>query len=207
MCRVMEAQCILPGDVQDPGARGGGCGIAFVSESRRRSRDEWRYYSGDNGSTKYSPLDQINKSNVANLKIAWRRPQVDREPAPRRDPVRLLNNFRSTPIMVDGVLYASNGVGLAEAFDPETGKTIWVQQPGVDGVATTDPIRGSANRGVAYWGEGAEARIITFRESLSLRAESENRRADPDLRQRTALSIWARTSARAAPGIAGTRCR
>jgi len=38
---------------------------------------EWRFYSGDNGSTKYSPLDQIDKSNVANLKIAWRRPQVD----------------------------------------------------------------------------------------------------------------------------------
>jgi glucose dehydrogenase len=123
---------------------------------------EWRFYSGDNASTKYSPLDQIDKSNVAALKIAWRRPQVDASllqgPA-----VRLLNNFRSTPIMVDGVLYASNGVGLAEAFDPATGKTMWVQQPGVDGAGPTDPIRGSANRGVAYWGEGAEARIITFR--------------------------------------------
>ena len=37
--------------------------------------------------------------------------------------------------MVDGVLYASNGVGLAEAFDPETGKTLWVQKPGEDGDA------------------------------------------------------------------------
>ena len=36
---------------------------------------EWRYYSGDNGSTKYSPLDQINKDNVASLNIAWRRPR------------------------------------------------------------------------------------------------------------------------------------
>lgn len=123
---------------------------------------QWRFYSGDNGSTKYSPLDQINKSNVASLKIAWRRPQVDASLL-RGAPVRLLNNFRSTPIMVDGVLYASNGVGLAEAFDPETGKTIWVQQPGVDGSGNTDPIRGSGNRGVAYWGEGAEARVITFR--------------------------------------------
>jgi glucose dehydrogenase len=122
---------------------------------------EWKYYSGDNAATKYSPLDQINKSNVASLKIAWRRPQVDASLL-KGAPVRLLNNFRSTPIMVGGVLYASNGVGLAEAFDPETGKTLWVQKPGSDGTGT-DPIRGSANRGVAYWGEGADARIITFR--------------------------------------------
>jgi quinoprotein glucose dehydrogenase len=117
---------------------------------------EWRFYSSDNGATKYSPLDQINKSNVSTLKIAWRRPQVDASVL-QGQTVRLLNNFRSTPIMVDGVLYASNGIGLAEAFDPETGRTLWVQKPGADG------MRGSANRGVAFWGEGADARVITFR--------------------------------------------
>jgi glucose dehydrogenase len=122
---------------------------------------EWKFYSGDNGSTKYSPLDQINKANVANLKIAWRRPQVDPSLL-QGATVRIFNNFRSTPIMVGGVLYASNGVGLAEAFDPETGNTLWVQKPGTDGTGT-DAIRGSANRGVAYWGEGGDARIITFR--------------------------------------------
>ena len=71
--------------------------------------------------------------------------------------LRLSNNFRSTPIMVNGVLYASNAVGLVEAFDPSTGKTLWLQKAGDDGQ------RGTSNRGVAYWGEGAEARIITFR--------------------------------------------
>jgi glucose dehydrogenase len=124
--------------------------------NRELSRVEWRYYSGDNAATKYSPLDQIDKTNVATLQIAWRRPQVDARLL-QGAPVRLLNNFRSTPIMVDGVLYASNGVGLAEAFDPETGRTLWVQKPDADG------MRGSANRGVAYWGQGADARIITFR--------------------------------------------
>jgi len=120
------------------------------------SRVEWRYYSGDNGSTKYSPVDQITKSNVGSLKIAWRRPQID--PALLKGAtVRIFNNFRSTPIMAGGVLYASNAVGLAEAFDPETGKTLWVQS------AAADDLRGTANRGVAYWGEGADARIITFR--------------------------------------------
>ena len=120
------------------------------------ARGEWRFYSGDNGARKYSPLDQIRPDNVGKLQIAWRRPHLDASLTTGAPP-RVSNNFRSTPLMVNGVLYASNAVGLAEAFDPATGKTLWVQQPGDDG------LRGTSNRGVAYWGEGAEARLITHR--------------------------------------------
>ena len=89
---------------------------------------EWRHYSGDNGSTKYSPLAQITKDNITRLRMAWRRPQLDPALLEQNPKLRPGNNFRSTPIMVGGVLYASNGVGLVEAFDPATGRTIWVQQ-------------------------------------------------------------------------------
>ena len=119
---------------------------------------EWRQYSGDNGSTKYSPLAQITKDNVARLRIAWRRSQVDPSLLEQNPKLRPGNNFRSTPIMVGGVLYASNGVGLVEAFDPATGRTIWVQQ-----VPESELPAGSANRGVAYWSQGANGRIVTFR--------------------------------------------
>src|SRR5262245_52584984 len=95
------------------------------------SDGQWRVYSGDNAATKYSPLDQINRANVRTLKVAWRRPQIPPDIA-LSTALRPNNNFRSTPIMVDGVLYASNGIGLAEAFDPATGATIWVQKPGAD---------------------------------------------------------------------------
>src|SRR5215510_13161386 len=95
---------------------------------------EWRFYSGDNGSKKYSPLDQINKDNVTRLKIAWRRPALSADFAAANPQIRPTNNFRATPIMVNGVLYASNAVGLAEAFDPETGKTLWTQQVPPEGV-------------------------------------------------------------------------
>src|SRR5688500_10533640 len=77
---------------------------------------EWRHYSGDNGSKKYAPLDQIDRTNVAKLRIAWRRPQVAAELVAANPKLRLSNNYRSTPIMVDGVLYATNAVGLVEAF-------------------------------------------------------------------------------------------
>jgi quinoprotein glucose dehydrogenase len=120
---------------------------------------EWRDYGGDKGFTKYSPLDQITSANVRNLRIAWRRPAVADELRAEDPNLRFGNAFRSTPLMVDGVLYASNGIGLVEAFDPGTGKTIWIQErtPG-------DQLRGGAMRGVAFWrGQGAGDRILSVR--------------------------------------------
>ena len=130
-------------------------GVVSILSARGVENGEWRNHSGDNGSTKYSPLTQINRVNVSRLAVAWRRPAVD--PAfVAANPMRFGNNFRSTPIMVGGVLYASNGLGFVEAFDPSTGKTVWVQK-----LAPAD-IVGGANRGVAYWGEGTDARVISY---------------------------------------------
>ena len=109
--------------------------------------------------------------------------------------------------MVDGVLYASNGVGLAEAFDPETGKTLWVQQPGVDGVRDVDAIRGSANRGVAYWGEGADARVITFRNRYLYALNPKTGRAHRDVRQERRRRPRRRRRSAQHAAIAGPRCR
>ena len=108
----------------------GGCVLPPRSLARLQSRrvlgtndGQWRMYSADNAATKYSPLDQINRANVGKLKVAWRRSHTPSD-IPLSPALRPNNNFRSTPIMVDGVLYASNGLGLAEAFDPATGATI-----------------------------------------------------------------------------------
>lgn len=120
---------------------------------------EWRSYSGDPGSRKYAPLDQINKDNVKTLKIAWRRPAVDRQLLVRDPELRFSNNFRATPLMVNGVLYSPNGVGLVEAFHPGTGEMIWIQElpPGAGG------LRGDSTRGLAYWRDGADERIFVQR--------------------------------------------
>ncbi len=118
---------------------------------------EWRHYSGDLGATKYSPLDQISKENVARLRVAWRHGQVSEELRAANPQLRVSNNFRATPIMVDGVLYASNGVGLATAIDPESGRTLWTQK------ADEPLLAGQALRGVAFWGRGADARVLTYR--------------------------------------------
>src|SRR5436309_11328088 len=121
---------------------------------------EWRSYAGDPGSRKYTPLDQINKENVKSLKIAWRRPSVDPQPAAKLTAGQTVsNNFRATPLMVNGVLYSPNGIGLVEAFTPGTGQTIWVQDP----PAGPPGLRGDSTRGLAYWRDGADERIFVQR--------------------------------------------
>jgi len=122
--------------------------------------DEWRHYAGDLAATKYSPLGQITRDNVNDLEVAWERVAVDRSILDVVPDLSYGNNFTAAPLMVDGVLYSPNGVGLVEAFDPGTGETIWVQQPFDDPPAS---FRGTVTRGVAYWADGDDQRIIVQR--------------------------------------------
>src|SRR5712691_931839 len=125
---------------------------------------EWTRYGGDSGSTKYAPLDQINKSNVSQLRVAWRRPAVDPSISSRVPDFSHSNNFRATPLMIDGVLYSPNGIGLVEAFHPGTGKTIWTQEAPVG----PQGLRGDSTRGLAYWRGRDDQRIFVQRgETLS----------------------------------------
>ena len=123
---------------------------------------EWRSHSADPGSTRYAPLDQITRDNVSQLRIAWRRPAVDAGLRTRMAPGRsLAGEFRSTPLMIGGVLYAGNGVGLVEAFDAATGATVWVQQPFPDEPPTS--LAGDSTRGIAYWTDGTVERLFAIR--------------------------------------------
>lgn len=119
---------------------------------------QWRSYNGDLGSTKYSPLDQIDRDNVDQLQIAWRRPAVAAELMQLDPDLNYSNAFRATPLMVDGVLYSSNGVGLVEAFDAGSGETIWVQE-----LDPEQALTGGTMRGVGYWRDGDDERILTGR--------------------------------------------
>jgi len=107
---------------------------------------QWRAYAADIGATKYSSLDQIDAGNVNQLQIAWTRPTVDQSILDVVPNLGYNNANRSTPLMVDGIVYAPNAVGLVEAWDPATGETIWVQQPFEEGPAG---FRGAGHR--ARW--------------------------------------------------------
>src|SRR5262245_4398052 len=81
---------------------------------------EWRTYSGDLASTRYSPLDQINASNFAKLQVAWRfKTDVFG--------VRPDYNLQTTPLEINGVLYATVGSHRdAVAIDATNGELLWM---------------------------------------------------------------------------------
>ena len=139
--------------------------------------DQWRHYAGDLAATKYSPLDQIARDNVQDLEVAWERVAVDRSILDVVPDLSYGNNFIAAPLMVDGVLYSPNGVGLVEAFDPGTGETVWVQQPFDDPPAS---FRGTVTRGVAYWADGDDQRIIVQRGQWLIELDSQTGRPSED---------------------------
>ncbi len=120
----------------------------------------WHYWGASKAFNRYSPLAQINAENVAQLEIAWRRPGLDAAIQAAYPDLRVTGNLRSTPIIVDDVLYATNSVGLAEAFHPASGATLWVQQPAA---STREAVQGQSTRGLEYWTDGAEKRILVVR--------------------------------------------
>jgi quinoprotein glucose dehydrogenase len=137
----------------------GGSGSS-IGAQQKAGAGGWHTYGGDKAFTRYSPLDQINRDNVKNLQFVWHRSAVDLQLMDKFPDLSAPNYFRGTPIMVDGVLYAPDGVGLVEAFDAATGQTKWVQQP-VE--PTLKEAAGQSTRGVAYWRKDADERIVSVR--------------------------------------------
>ena len=114
---------------------------------------EWPTYGGDLGNTRYSPLDQINASNFDKLQVAWRFKTDNLGPKPEA-------NLEGTPLMVKGVLYSTAGTRRSViALDAATGELLWVhgENEGKRGDAAPRQLSG---RGLAYWTDGREERII-----------------------------------------------
>ena len=132
--------------------------VAHPRAQRGRDDGDWPNHGGDAGSTKYSPLDQITAANVASLRIAWRRPGVDPAIRAAHPNVIVPTNFRATPLKAGALLFASNALGLAEAFDPATGATVWAQA-----VEAEDLSGAGASRNLAYWTGGEGARVFNVR--------------------------------------------
>jgi quinoprotein glucose dehydrogenase len=107
---------------------------------------EWRFYGGDAGTTKYSALDQIDGTNVKELKIVW---QWKSQNFGKRPDF----NWEVTPLMAGGALYFTAGTRRdAVAVDAATGETLWMYRldEGPRGAAVARTV----NRGLAYWSDG-----------------------------------------------------
>ncbi|MBI1340462.1 PQQ-binding-like beta-propeller repeat protein [bacterium] len=114
------------------------------------AQGEWPYWGGSPHSTRYSPLRQIDLNNVDKLEIAWRW-SADTSGSGES------SNYKSTPLMIDGVLYTPWLDHGAAAIDAATGKTLWTFVP----PAFTEGGRGAslAPRSLSYWSDGQARRL------------------------------------------------
>src|SRR5438094_736982 len=119
-----------------------GCNVSRSNES------DWRATGGDPGNSRYSPLDQINRTNVAALRVAWVYHTGDVQADTRSE-------IQATPIVVDGVLYTTTPALAVVALRADSGTLMWRFDPFANREREIH-----ANRGVVYWASGAERRIF-----------------------------------------------
>jgi len=115
---------------------------------------EWPYVGAEQGHSKYSPVDQINRSNVDQLEIVWEwepnempMPELGARPA----------GFQATPLMINNVLYISTMYNRVVALDAETGVELWAFDPKA---YEREPRHSFHHRGIAYWRDGNDFRIL-----------------------------------------------
>ncbi|HMJ83630.1 MAG TPA: PQQ-binding-like beta-propeller repeat protein, partial [Vicinamibacterales bacterium] len=114
---------------------------------------DWRSYAGDLRNQHYSPLAQITGSNFNALEVAWRFKTDSLGPRPEF-------KLEGTPLMVNGVLYTTAGTRRAVvALDAVTGELRWVHAEYEGARAAASP-RQLSGRGVAYWTDGRDERIL-----------------------------------------------
>jgi quinoprotein glucose dehydrogenase len=113
----------------------------------------WSTYGGDLGNTRYRAFDQINASNFNDLEVAWRFKTDNLGNHPEY-------KLEGTPLMVDGVIYATGGTRRdVFALDAATGELLWVHGEH-EGERGANAPRGLSGRGLAYWSDGKNARIL-----------------------------------------------
>lgn len=173
--------------------------LAPISTAQKGAANrEWRHYGGDAGGTKYSPLDQINASNVKDLQIVWRW-----KTASLGLPTE--NNWQATPLMIGDTLYFTAGPGRsAVAVDAASGDTKWTYR-------LDEGVRGSRaprtnNRGLAYWTDerGAE-RILLVTPGFQLVAlDAKTGKTFPDFGTNGVVDLWTGLNRDVQPGEIGS---
>lgn len=131
------------------------CALASGARAQPSKSIEWRYYGGDQGGMKYSPIDQINRQNVSSLQTAWTwrtgekaRPDLNVGPGA----------FDATPIMIEDVVYVSTPFNRVVALDATSGRS----GPTIPKPTTPARSRGQGfvHRGIAAWRDGGTLRIF-----------------------------------------------
>lgn len=120
--------------------------LLYVGPLANAGEGDWPCYGNDSGGMRFSPLTQINRSNVAQLKIAWIYHTGDISDGRGQ---RKRSGFETTPLEIDGTLYLTTPFNRIVALDPEKGTPRWTHDPHTE--LEWNYGDGLINRGVATW--------------------------------------------------------
>ena len=126
----------------DADGGGGGSGITHARMVNADAEPgQWGSYSRTWDEQRYSPLDQINDTNVQRLGLAW------------YDDLDTYRGVQATPLVIDGVLYNESIYNVVTAYDGKTGRKLWTYDPKVEKVWARWACCGPSSRGIAAWGD------------------------------------------------------
>ncbi|MFI5312130.1 MAG: PQQ-binding-like beta-propeller repeat protein [Gemmatimonadales bacterium] len=138
---------------------------------RGNKAGEWRYWGADAWSTRYSALDQINAQNFSSLKVAWQwNAATDGED----------EYYRTTPLYVNGRMYTvATTHRYVYGVNPSNGTTLWTYKLD-EGIRWQKAPRQFAGRGLAYWTDGSNERVIVVTPGYHLVSiDAKTGKADP----------------------------
>lgn len=143
--------------------------------------NDWPVYLGDESSSHYTALDQINRNNVGQLKLAWEYHTGDASTGQHSE-------IECSPIELNGVLYATSPRLKLFALNAATGKQKWVFDPFADG---STKVRINVNRGVTYWcgPGGSDARIFYVAGSRLYAVDARTGRPAGDFGERGSIDL------------------
>src|SRR6266404_5378344 len=121
--------------------------LLAACRSTTSGSDDWPAYSNAGG-TRYSPLTNIDRTNVSRLQVAWTYHTGETSFAKNSEEK---STFEATPIVIDGTLYVSTGFNKVIALDAATGRERWTYDPHIDRDADFSEV---TSRGGAYWAKG-----------------------------------------------------
>jgi len=114
---------------------------------------DWRTYGNDLAHTRYAPLDQINAANFDKLQVAWRFPSSMLGSRPEY-------TWEATPLVIKGRLFTTAGSRRdVVSLDAATGEMLWMFRKD-EGQRARNAPRQYSGRGLAYWTDGNEERIL-----------------------------------------------
>ncbi|HTC54105.1 MAG TPA: PQQ-dependent dehydrogenase, methanol/ethanol family [Steroidobacteraceae bacterium] len=134
---ALVAAAVLVACVDTPGGAGGG---GTDPADLKQNEGQWLSYGRDFSEQRFSPLTQVNATNVSQLGLAWFGDLAERG-----------GSYETTPLVVDGRIYVTSPWSKVYAYDAKTGKRLWKYDPQVPGEYAVKLCCGIVNRGVGYW--------------------------------------------------------